>query len=262
MNTIDFPGLFLKLSIDPVAFSFFGKDIYWYGILIATAIAVGAIYAGIQAKKQGLNPDIISDLILFGLPVAIICARLYYVLFSWEYYSKHLGEIIAVWQGGIAIYGAVIGAFLTAFLYCKVKKLSFLQIGDMVSPAFMIAQAIGRWGNFVNTEAYGRVTPLPWRMGLYEYGNYIEVHPTFLYESLWNVAGFALCLIMKSKKPFQGFLLLFYFFWYGLGRLWIEGLRTDSLMLGSVRISQVVAFVAVVASGILMYQFWPKQKQV
>lgn len=248
---IAFPGLGIDaFNINPVAFEVFGKEIYWYGIIIATGLILAYLWALTQAKHEDINPDTLIDLIIVGLPAAIICARIYYVVFSWDSYKDNLVDIFKIWEGGIAIYGAVIGAFTAGFIYCKIKELSFYKITDIAAPCFLIGQAIGRWGNFINVEAYGCETDLPWRMLIVAENT--AVHPTFIYESLWNIAGFILLACLSRKKPFEGFIFYMYLCWYGLGRVWIEGLRTDSLMIGNFRISQLVALVCIVISASLI----------
>ena len=246
-----FPGLGIKpFNINPVAFEIFGKGIYWYGIIIATGLILAYLWALSQSKREEIKSDTLIDLILVGLPSAIICARIYYVVFSWDYYRENFLDVFKIWEGGIAIYGAVIGAFFAGYVYCKIKKMSFLKIADIASPCFLIGQAIGRWGNFVNVEAYGSQTSLPWRMLIIDKN--IAVHPTFLYESLWNIAGFIILAQVSKKKTFEGFVFYLYLFWYGLGRIWIEGLRTDSLMLGNIRISQLLAGVCIIISLVMI----------
>ena len=261
MNHIAFPGLGLSFYVNPVAFRIFGKDIYWYGIIIAVGFLVAIIYATREAKRVGESTELVTDLVLWGTPIAIICARAYYVIFSWDYYSTHPAEIIAIWNGGLAIYGGIIGGLLTGVVYCKIKKKSFLKVADIVVPGFLIGQAIGRWGNFVNMEAYGSETTLPWRMEIFsqEAGKIVSAHPTFLYESLWNFVGFILMLFIRKRKPYDGFELFCYMIWYGFGRMCIEGLRTDSLYLGSIRISQLVAFLSMLA-GIAFLIYMPIRK--
>lgn len=256
---IAFPGLGIKaFNINPVAFEIFGKEIYWYGIIIATGLILAYLWALSQANRENIKSDTLIDLIIVGLPAAIICARIYYVIFSWDSYKNNLADIFKIWEGGIAIYGAVIGAFVAGFIYCKVKKLSFYKITDIAAPCFLIGQAVGRWGNFVNVEAYGSQTDLPWRMLIVDEN--ISVHPTFLYESLWNVAGFVILAFLSKKKPFEGFIFYMYLLWYGLGRVWIEGLRTDSLMLGNLRISQLVATVCIIFSIATIILKWKNDK--
>ena len=172
------------------------------------------------------------------------------MVFSWDSYKDNFVDIFKIWEGGIAIYGAVIGAFVAGFVYCKVKKLSFYKITDIAAPCFLIGQAVGRWGNFINVEAYGSETDLPWRMLIVAENK--AVHPTFLYESLWNITGFVIFAYLSRKKPFEGFIFYMYLCWYGLGRFWVEGLRADSLMLGSLRVSQLVALCCIIISAVII----------
>lgn len=249
MNIVAFPGLGLNFTINPVAFNIAGKDIYWYGIIIAVGFLLAIIYTQWDSKRLDISPDIISDIVLWATLPAIIGARLYYVIFRWSYYSEHKNEIFAVWEGGIAIYGAIITALLVALIYFRVKKINMWPILDIGAMGLLIGQSIGRWGNFVNAEAYGEQTNLPWRMQLFsnELNKMITVHPTFLYESLWNAIGFFVLFLTRRKKPFNGFVFWCYLTWYGLGRFWVEALRSDSLYLGSLKISQLVAAVCVIA---------------
>ncbi len=255
LTQIAFPGLGInEFSINPVAFNIFGKEIFWYGIIIAIALTVAFLWAVYASKDEDLPKDTLTDLLIVGLPVAIICARAYYVVFSWNMYKNNWVDVFKIWEGGIAIYGGVIGAFLAGFIYAKVKKISFYKLADIAAPSFMIGQAIGRWGNFVNVEAYGSQTTLPWGMLLVQEG--VTVHPTFLYESLWNAAGFVILALLRKRKPFEGFIFYAYLLWYGLGRVWIEALRTDSLMLGNLRISQFVAGVCIIVSAVTILLKW------
>lgn len=244
---IGFPGLGLEFNISNVAFSIGNIDIYWYGIIIGTAIIVGYMLAYFNAKKRGIDPDHITNIVLICAPVSIIFARLYYVVFSMDYYLIHPEKIFAIRDGGIAIYGAVIGAIISCFIYCKVKKLYWLKIFDLCVPSVILGQAIGRWGNFFNVEAYGAETDSLFRMSIYEMGRLIEVHPTFLYESIWNLLVFVLLLIINKHKKYDGQTFLSYVTFYGLGRFFIEGLRTDSLYLGVFRISQIIALLSFIA---------------
>ena len=179
------------------------------------------------------------------MPLGIICARIYYVVFEWGYYAQHPGEIIAIWKGGIAIYGGIIGTLIGLFVYSRVKKLSLASLCDLAAFGLLIGQCIGRWGNFVNGEAHGGPTTLPWGMTI---DGQSMVHPTFLYESLWNLAGFVLLHFYSKKRRFKGEIALLYAAWYGAGRAWIEGLRTDSLYIGSVRVSQLLAIISCIAA--------------
>lgn len=252
MNKISFPGFGFEFNVDSTAFTVFGRDIQWYALIITTGLILGIVFAIWQGKKQGLSADYFLDIALFGTPTAIIFARAYYVLFEWDYYSLHKDEIIQIWNGGIAIYGAIIGAVLAAYIYCKVKKLNVGTIFDIGALSLLIGQAIGRWGNFVNAEAYGVDTDLPWRMHIGEMS--MDVHPTFLYESLWNLVGLGLLCLYKKHKKFEGEVFWLYILWYGFGRALIEGLRTDSLYIPgtAIRISQVLAAVTVIVAAVII----------
>ncbi len=249
MTPIVFPGLGIEVTIDPVAFTIFGKGIYWYGIIIACGFLLALAVGLRQGPKLGVKQDDILDMLFFAVPISLVGARTYYVLFYQELYRDADGvfqwdKAIAIWDGGIAIYGAIIAAVLTAAVFCKVRKINFWVMADTASYGLLIGQLVGRWGNFVNQEAYGGPCTAFWRMGLTRAGEYIEVHPTFLYESLWNLAGLAiLYFIIRPRRKFDGQLFLTYFLWYGLGRVWIEGLRTDSLYFfqTGIRVSQALA---------------------
>lgn len=227
--------------------------IRWYGVLIALAILLGTFLALKEIRKKNIDEDKFMNVLLIAIPIAFVFARLYYVLFNWTYYSTNLGEIPAVWHGGLAIHGGIIGAFLTAWIMLKYYGISFWEVGDAVAPSFILGQAIGRWGNYFNQEAYGyEVSPdnIPWAMwidGAYR-------HPTFLYEFMWNILIFALLIILREKiKLKNGMLLPIYLGGYSLGRFFIEGFRTDSLMLGSLRMAQVTSLVLIGASFILFF---------
>lgn len=268
MNSyVEFPALGIKFALDRVAFTIGSKPVYWYGIIIALGLLLGVYMAVFLGKKRGVSSDTVFDIVLWGLPSAIVCARLYYVLFEFEQYKDNLWDVFKIWEGGIAIYGAVIGAVLAAYIYCRVKKLDFLQIADVCCVGLITGQAIGRWGNFTNQEAFGVNTAMPWGMTGSDITEKLEqmknagmnvspdmpVHPTFLYESLWNVAVLIVLVFVFYKfYKFNGQIFLSYISLYGLGRLWIEGLRTDSLYLGIFRISQLVAFVCVVFGVVLL----------
>ena len=240
-NMIGFEGIgILPFLMDRIAFSIGKFDIYWYAVIITIGLILAVSFCIWQAPKFDLTVDNVLDVLLWGLPIAVICARAYYVLFKLDQYDS-FAEMINIRDGGLAIYGGVIGAFITGFVYCRVKKVNLLALFDLGAFGFLIGQAIGRWGNFVNAEAHGGVTDLPWGMTINGYGPY---HPTFLYESLWNILGFiAIFLFAKKWMKHHGEVFSLYFTWYGLGRFIIEGLRTDSLYLGSVRISQLLAAV-------------------
>ncbi len=256
VQPIIFPGLGLEFTIDPVAISILGKEIYWYGIIIALGFLLAIIVATNEAKRLKVDPEYIMDIVLWGTPLGIIGARLYYVIFNWSAYKSDFGEIIAIWHGGLAIYGAIIAALISTYMYCSVKKINIWEILDIASLGVFIAQIIGRWGNFVNQEAYGGETALPWRMQIYDVmqQTWITVHPTFLYESLWNLGGLLFVLWYRKKKRFNGQVFLIYTMWYGIGRFMIEGLRADSLYLGSFKVSQLVAIIFILISvGLMTY---------
>ena len=255
MTTVSFPGLGIgEFKIDPVAIRIpigSGIEIRWYGILIVTGIVLAFLYCYFRAKQEGIDFDNLLDIAIFTIIFAVIGARAYYVLTSLDKYDSFL-EAIAIWEGGLAIYGAIIAGAITVFVVCKIKKLNWLKMADAASLGVMIGQIIGRWGNFCNGEAFGEVVqknnPLYFiRMGLNSYNTgyrTMEVHPTFLYESLWNLVGFILIHCLYKKKKFDGQIVLMYLTWYGFGRMFIEGLRTDSLYIPGTpfRISQIVGF--------------------
>ena len=247
-HTIGFPNLGLEFTLSRVACTVLGKDIYWYGIIICAGFILAALYVNSRTKDFGITSDNLTDCLIICVPLGIICARIYYVVFEWGYYAQHPGEIIAIWKGGIAIYGAVIGVVIALAVYSRVKKLSFTSLCDLAAFGLLIGQCIGRWGNFINGEAHGGPTTLPWGMTI---DGQSMVHPTFLYESLWNLAGFVLLHFYSKKRRFKGEIALLYAAWYGAGRAWIEGLRTDSLYLFStgIRVSQLVAAVSFIAAA-------------
>lgn len=265
-ETLAFPGLGLEYTLNRVAFSIGPVTIYWYGIIIAAAFLAGISYAIARVKGFGLDGDRVIDVVIVGAIGGIIGARLYYVAFSWEQFKDEPIRIFMTWQGGIAIYGGIIGAFLAGILMCKIRGVRFLPMLDLAVGGMILGQAIGRWGNFVNIEAFGGNTTLPWGMTSPVITNYLQnhlqelsaihmeidpalpVHPTFLYESLWCLAGFAVIALYTNRRRFDGELLLIYTAWYGLGRSVIEGLRTDSLLLGTIRISQLLAVLCVLGS--------------
>ena len=251
MNKISFPGLGIKeFKLNPIAFEIFGKPVAWYGIIISFAMILAVLYVLYRAKQSdSIKQDDVFDYAIWAIPLGVIGARIYYVATKFEDYKadsilETFKNCIAIWEGGIAIYGAIIGGALGLIIASRIKKIKPLKIFDMVAPAVMIAQAIGRWGNFCNAEAHGGPTSLPWRMGIRNDENptAIFVHPTFLYESLWNILGFILINLFYKKKKYDGQILVMYLTWYGFGRLLIEGLRTDSLYVLGFRISQIVGF--------------------
>jgi phosphatidylglycerol---prolipoprotein diacylglyceryl transferase len=227
--------------------------IRWYGLLIASAVLIGVTLSQYLAKRRNVDPNLLGDLAIWLVIAAIPCARLYYVFFEWEQYAQRPQDIFAIWKGGIAIHGAILGGLLAALIFARLQKVSFWLLADLVVPSLILGQAIGRWGNFFNSEAFGRPTDLPWKLYIPpqqrppEYINFDYFHPTFLYESLWNLMVFAILMTLffrdLKRKPHLkvGTLVLVYMVAYSLGRFWIEGLRTDSLMIGPLRIAQVIS---------------------
>jgi len=287
-NYVSFPGL----GIDPFhmerTFTVFGRDIAWYGVIICIGIILAVTYSLLRAKyteKIGVDPmtDLAFFLVLFG----IIGARLYYVIFEFDRYVVTgkgffgnlwgtLKNAVAVWEGGLAIYGAIIAGFIVILLFCKIKKIALMKVLDLAAPGVMIGQLIGRWGNFVNVEAYGADTTLPWRMGIHvtdprfenaaEMGIWAKesyVHPTFLYESLWNLIGFGIANLIYRKKRFNGQIFYFYIGWYGFGRMIIEGLRTDSLYIGGtgIRVSQLIGFATFLVGAVMSVILYIKARK-
>ena len=264
-TTVSFPGLGIdEFTVSRVAFSIFGKDIFWYGVIISIGVVVAFLHAYWRSKEEKVKFDHLLDLAIFIILFGVLGARLYYVATTWsggQY--KNIIDVFAVWEGGLAIYGGIIAGGLAIVGVCLVKKINVFRVLDMVGPGVMIAQAIGRWANFINGEAYGYEvaagSPLYFlRMGIISdfAGSEMKYyHPTFLYESLWNVVGFVLITVFYRKKKFHGQNALAYLAWYGFGRMFIEGLRTDSLYLGNtdIRISQLVGFLCfVIAGGLLV----------
>ena len=258
---ITFPGLFDDILTVPTE-TFFGIKIY--AVMIMVGFLLAAIYAMARAKEFNSDGDIIADLLIVVLPVAIIGARAYYVLHKWDYYSQHTDEIIKVWNGGIAIYGAIIASALVIVIFSKIKKIDMLSLLDLGAISLLIGQSIGRWGNFFNAEAYGTTTDLPWGMVIRKsiQTTGAAVHPTFLYESIWNAIGFVILHNYSKKRKFKGEMTLLYIAWYGLGRAFIEGLRVDSLMIGNtnIRVSQMLAIVTCVLSVIALLYFYKTKK--
>ena len=253
MNTVIFPLINLNLSIENIAFSILGIDIYWYGIIIVTGIIIGLLYLKSQDGKFNIKFSDVVDLLIFLIPISIASARLYYVVFDISYFAKYPMEIFNIRSGGLAIYGGIIGGIITGIVFCKKRKIKVLDLFDYLVPALLLGQAIGRWGNFVNVEAYGTETTLPWKMGIYELGKYKEVHPTFLYESIANIILFLIIYKISKNRKFAGQLTYLYLIGYGLIRMIIEGLRADSLMLGPIRISQLLSAVILIV-GIVLYK--------
>ena len=272
MPEIWFPNLGIEIDhLSRTAFTVFGQDIYWYGIFIGLGVILGVLLALHEAKRTGQTPDTYLDFIIYAMIIAIIGARLYYVIFSWDFYSQHPEKIFAIREGGLAIYGGIIGGVLTAIVYSRVKKKNFWVMADTMAPSLILGQMLGRWGNFFNKEAFGGFTDNLFAMR-YQLSqvrasdvtpdilqnlvtvngvDYIQVHPTFLYESFWSLCVFIILLILQRKKKFNGQVCATYFFGYALGRVWIEGLRTDQLCIGNVPVSQALSAVLIIASVVL-----------
>ena len=267
MNLVEFPGLGISLEINNVAFTVFGVPIYWYGVFIGVGMLLAVLFAFQNATRFGVDSDRMIDVITVGLICAIVGGRLYFLAFS-DLEYKTFFDIINLRGGGIAIYGGIIGGFLGAGITCKLRKVPVLPLFDLAGMGFLIGQALGRWGNFFNQEAFGTNTNLPWGMISPATTQYLQwqqatlaaegimvdpfapVHPTFLYESLWCILGFVLLALYKNRRKFNGEIILMYVMWYGLGRAFIEGLRTDSLMISGIgmRVSQLLAATSALAA--------------
>ena len=255
MGAISFPNLGIELNPSRIAFAVMGKDIYWYGIIIAIGFMLAVCYAMARAKTFGLNDDNILDMLFAAVPAAIVCARLYYCIFYWELYADNPISMLYVWEGGLAIYGGVIGAAAAVVIFCKIKKMPCGPLLDVGGLGLLIGQMIGRWGNFMNREAHGAVTDSFLKMGIADAaGNVTYYHPTFLYESVWNLVGFLMLHFYAKRRKFDGEVFALYVAWYGLGRAWIEGMRTDSLYLfgTGIRVSQLLAVVSFAAAAALI----------
>jgi len=277
---INFPNLGIYLDHVGKNISIFGFSIAYYGIVIVTGMMIAIWIAQREAKRTGQSPDMYVDFIIYALIFAIIGARLYYVIFSWDFYSAHPEKIFALREGGLAIYGGIIGGVLTAIVYCKRKGVNFWLLADTIAPCLAFGQMLGRWGNFFNREAFGGFTngPLAMRLQVSQvrtsdisaevmqhivnYGgvDYIQVHPTFLYESLWNLCLFLLLIKFRPKKKFDGQVLGLYFLGYALGRVWIEGLRTDQLMFGPFAVSQLLSGVLIICAAVFLIRKGKQEK--
>lgn len=258
LNTLVLPLGFQFTSPGQIIFQLGPLAVRWYGLLIASAVLIGVSLSQYLAAKRRVNPELLGDLAIWLVVGAIPCARIYYVAFEWPQYAQRPEDIIAIWKGGIAIHGAILGGTMAALIFAKIQQVSFWKLADLVAPSAILGQAIGRWGNFFNSEAFGRPTDLPWKLYIplehrpQEYANFEYFHPTFLYESLWNLTVFGLLLILffrdlQGKIRLKiGSLFLIYLTAYSSGRVWIEGLRTDSLMFGPLRTAQMVSLTGIV----------------
>ena len=268
---VRFPGLGLDIELSRVAFRLFGVPIYWYGIIISLAFVACVLWAMRDAKRFGYEPDTVIDLVLVAIPICIVSARLFFVVFSWDMFKDNLLEIFNIRHGGLAIWGGIIGAVISGTIIVKWKKLQTLKFFDFAIVYVPLGQAIGRWGNFFNQEAFGTNTTLPWGMTSPEVKQYLTnnldslhaqnvivypdlpVHPTFLYESIWNLALFGFLYFMRGKKKFDGQIFCLYFIGYGIARAFIETLRTDALMIGNLRIAIVMSVLGIIAFTIYMF---------
>ncbi|MEG5001366.1 prolipoprotein diacylglyceryl transferase [Microcoleus sp. B4-D4] len=258
LDILALPLAFQFTSPGPIIFQLGPLAIRWYGLLIASAVLIGVSLSQYLAEKRRVNPELLGDLAIWLVLGAIPCARIYYVAFEWPQYAQRPEDIIAIWKGGIAIHGAILGGTIAALIFAKIQRVSFWQLADLVAPSVILGQAIGRWGNFFNSEAFGSPTDLPWKLYIppnsrpIGYANFEYFHPTFLYESLWNLTVFGLLLTLFFRdlqgkiRLKTGALFLVYLAAYSSGRVWIEGLRTDSLMFGPLRAAQMVSLTGIV----------------
>lgn len=250
--------------LDPIAISLGPIQVHWYGVIIGTGIALALWLAMRESEKRGMPKDIFADLMLWAIPIAIISARIYYVIFQWDYYAQNPGDIIKIWNGGIAIHGALIGSVITAYVFAKKNNVSFWKLADIAAPSLILGQAIGRWGNFMNQEAHGGEVSRSFLEGLQlpefiinqMYINGAYYHPTFLYESIWNLIGLIILLALRRVNLRRGEIFLSYVVWYSIGRFFIEGLRTDSLMLtDTLRIAQTISIALIIlAISLFVYR--------
>ncbi|MEG4117007.1 prolipoprotein diacylglyceryl transferase [Microcoleus sp. N9_B4] len=258
LNILALPLAFQFTSPGPIIFQLGPVAIRWYGLLIASAVLIGVSLSQYLAQKRRVNPELLGDLAIWLVLGAIPCARIYYVAFEWPQYAQRPEDILAIWKGGIAIHGAILGGTIAALIFAKIQRVSFWQLADLIAPSAILGQAIGRWGNFFNSEAFGSPTDLPWKLYIPPnsrppaYANFEYFHPTFLYESLWNLTVFGLLLTLFFRdlqgkiRLKTGALFLVYIAAYSSGRVWIEGLRTDSLMFGPLRTAQMVSLTGIV----------------
>lgn len=247
--------------INPIALSLGPIQVHWYGVIIGVGIALALFLAMREAERRGLDKELFPDLLLWAVPIAIISARIYYVAFEWDYYSQNLGDIPKIWNGGIAIHGALIGSVITAIIFTRHRNVSFWKVADIAAPSIILGQAIGRWGNFINQEAHGGEVTRSFLEGLFlpdfivnqMYINGAYYHPTFLYESIWNLLGFGLLIALRRVPLRRGEMFLTYVIWYSIGRYFIEGLRTDSLMLTeSLRMAQMISLVLIALAVVMI----------
>ncbi len=248
-------------SIDPTAFSLGPISVQWYGVIIALGIVIAFLVGQREMVKRGLHPEYLTDLLIWAVPLAIVGARIYYVAFEWEHYKDNLGQIIAIWNGGIAIHGALIASVIVAYLFTKKRNTSFLKVADILAPSILIGQAIGRWGNFINQEAHGGEVSRTFLESLFipdwiinhMYIDGAYYHPTFLYESMWSLVGIIILLLLRKVNLVRGEMFFFYMIWYSVGRFFIEGMRTDSLyVVGELRAAQLVSVIAIIIAVVFI----------
>jgi phosphatidylglycerol:prolipoprotein diacylglycerol transferase len=259
LNQINFPGLGLYFKVNSVAFNLFGKDIYWYGIILSFAFLTGISISLYLTKYSEIDKESLLDFIIVLIPFSIIGARIYYVIFKIQDYKYNKLEVFKIWHGGLAIYGGIIAAIATGIIFSRLKKINFFNLADIIVPGLVIGQTIGRWGNFVNKEAYGYETTVPWRMQIMDYyhNKFIAVHPTFFYESAINFMLFIFLIIYFKKRKFSGEVFSIYMIVYGFTRFLIENMRSDSLLIYNLRISAIVSLILVLL-GIYTYIYAKK----
>ncbi len=272
MPEIWFPHLGIEIKqLSRVIFQIFGYDVYWYGVIIGSGVLIALALAVQEAKRTQQNPENYVDIALFGVIFSVIGARLYYVIFSWKFYVNEPLKIFALREGGLAIYGGIIAGIITVIVYTKIKNLNFWLVADTAAPSLLLGQIIGRWGNFFNREAFGGYTDNIFAMRYLKEQvhniapsvlekvvivngvEYIQVHPTFLYESMWNMGVFVLLFILKKKKKFDGEIFGLYLLEYACGRVWIEGLRTDQLKIANIAVSQLLSALLIVGAVVLLW---------
>lgn len=272
MPEIWFPHLGIEIKqLSRVIFQIFGYDVYWYGVIIGSGVLIALALAVQEAKRTQQNPENYVDIALFGVIFSVIGARLYYVIFSWKFYVNEPLKIFALREGGLAIYGGIIAGIITVIVYTKIKNLNFWLVADTAAPSLLLGQIIGRWGNFFNREAFGGYTDNIFAMRYLKEQvhniapsvlekvvivngvEYIQVHPTFLYESMWNMGVFVLLFILKKKEKFDGEIFGLYLLGYACGRVWIEGLRTDQLKIANIAVSQLLSALLIVGAVVLLW---------
>ena len=258
-NFISFPKLGIDMNLSPIAFSIGEKSVYWYALIILFGFLMGILIVTLDCEKRGLKKDNTLDIAIYGLVAGILGARIYYVLFSLDEFRDDWLSVFYIWEGGLAIYGGIIGAGISTFIYCKIKKLNVLNVFDICCVGLLLGQAIGRWGNFFNCEVYGRPTEFFLGMSI---NSGAPVHPLFLYESLWNLVFIITSLLLFKRRKFDGQVFASYLMYYGIGRFMIESLRTDSLYFGPFRVSQLVAVGCFFAGALITFYYMRVKKQI